>query len=195
MNNEEISDESIDAALILLGEQAPYLFLQPCTFTPNNLVYSPLETIHIHHNGNHHYTTTTSIGQNVRIFDSLNCEPTSSLLEQIAAIYSPLNGVIPTTTKVVMRHTQEGSKDCGLFAIAYAVELVFSSDPSIQIYDQSQMRQHLVSCFENRLLSPFPKSKCYNTPSREVNVTRDIDSTKKWSKPAPSTPKVQYRQC
>ena len=190
VNNEEISDESIDAALILLGEQAPYLFLQPCTFTVDNLVYSPLETIHIHHNGHHHYATSSSIGRNVKVYDSLNCEPTASLIDQISAIYSPVKGVLPTINKVLMRHVQEGSKDCGIFSIAYAVELTFGSDPSLQVFDQSQMRKHLVSCFENRFISPFPKAKCYNTPSREIDITKDTDSTGKWSKPATLTSKV-----
>ena len=50
---------------------------------------------------------------------------------------------------------QVGSNDCGLFCIAYAVDLTEGNDPSDIEYDQSCMRWHLVECFkkENWLYS------------------------------------------
>jgi hypothetical protein len=51
---------------------------------------------------------------------------------------------------------QINSADCGLFAIAFAVELAFGNDPSFVSFDQSAMRAHFCSCLENGF-TPFPQ--------------------------------------
>ena len=50
---------------------------------------------------------------------------------------------------------QDGTADCGLFAIATCVSLA-SSGILPKKFDQSKMREHLVECFENLNLIPFP---------------------------------------
>ena len=50
---------------------------------------------------------------------------------------------------------QDGTSDCGLFAIATCVSLA-SSGILPKKFDQSKMREHLVECFENLNLLPFP---------------------------------------
>ena len=50
---------------------------------------------------------------------------------------------------------QDGTTDCGLFAIATCVSL--ASDVTLpNKFDQSAMRKHLVECFEKLSLEPFP---------------------------------------
>ena len=57
-------------------------------------------------------------------------------------------------------HQQEGSEDCGVFAIAlYAVELAFGGDLRAVIYRQERMCSHLESCLCEGKLSPFPRGK------------------------------------
>jgi hypothetical protein len=51
---------------------------------------------------------------------------------------------------------QKGSVDCGLFALAYAMSIVFGEDVSTREYNQGNIRSHLLSCFENCKLEPFP---------------------------------------
>ena len=41
---------------------------------------------------------------------------------------------------------QEGSKDCGLFAIAIMTSLAHDENPSEITYDQSKFRSHLIEC-------------------------------------------------
>ena len=62
---------------------------------------------------------------------------------------------------------QNGSNDCGLFCIAYAVDLAEGNDPSDFEYDQSCMRWHLVECFKKGKLALFPRN------SRNLNSRRD----------------------
>ena len=60
-------------------------------------------------------------------------------------------------------HQQEGSEDCGVFAIAFAVELVFGGDPRAVIQRQESMRSHLESYLSegNFHLSPVADVEKY----------------------------------
>lgn len=51
---------------------------------------------------------------------------------------------------------QSGSSDCGLFVIAFATALIYECQPGLFLFDQDKMRQHLISCFENGQITPFP---------------------------------------
>ena len=53
---------------------------------------------------------------------------------------------------------QEGVNDCGIFAIAAATALAFGSAP-VQL-QQSGMRDHILKCFEDGTMIPFPI--CYS---------------------------------
>ena len=46
--------------------------------------------------------------------------------------------------------------DCGLFAIAYAIELCQGRRPQAAIFVQSKMRDHLLQCLSKRRLRSFP---------------------------------------
>ena len=45
-------------------------------------------------------------------------------------------------------HKHVGTTDCGVFAIAYSIDILFGKNPSEIVYDQSKLRQHLVDCFQ-----------------------------------------------
>ena len=51
---------------------------------------------------------------------------------------------------------QSGSSDCGLFAIAYITHFALKLDPSLYMFHQAQMRNHLIQCLEKKQLEPFP---------------------------------------
>ena len=51
---------------------------------------------------------------------------------------------------------QQGVDDCGLFAVANAVSLVRKIDPATVTYVQSQMRAHLINCFQECKMTSFP---------------------------------------
>ena len=52
-------------------------------------------------------------------------------------------------------HKQQGVKDCGLFAIAFATAICFKQELTVP-FNQKVMRQYLVQCFEKGACSPFP---------------------------------------
>ena len=51
---------------------------------------------------------------------------------------------------------QFGSCDCGLFAIAFTLHLAMGDDPQHILFEQSQMRSHLLKCFQEKKMEPFP---------------------------------------
>ena len=49
---------------------------------------------------------------------------------------------------------QQGDVDCGVFSTAIATSLLHDLSPGP--YKQSLLRRHLLSCFENKAMIPFP---------------------------------------
>ncbi len=67
---------------------------------------------------------------------------------QIARIYSGKKEKFNVEVSFVQQ--QEGADDCGVFAIAFAVEVAFGGNPSKVIYKQEEMRNHFEDSFKNR---------------------------------------------
>ena len=156
---------------------------QSLCFNHQFLHYYPWESVHIYHDGRDHFVTTTSVGGNVKIFDSLNLSPSSDLIKQIRVLYSPDITITPTVLKAELRSIQLSSKDCGLFAIAYAVEIAYGNDPAKFIFKQSDMRQHLHNCLTSKSMSVFPKVRELHTDSVFKDITSDYQ-IKKWESPS-----------
>ena len=54
--------------------------------------------------------------------------------------------------------TQSGVHDCGLFAIAYAMEACLGNLlGSTTAFEQNDMRDHLIACLDSDQITPFPK--------------------------------------
>ena len=75
---------------------------------------------------------------------------------QICKIYS-----IPKQASLKLKklpvQQQNGAVDCGLFAVAYAVEVCYGYSPSVVSFDQRKMRTHLHQCLSKGMIVPFPK--------------------------------------
>ncbi|XP_078664136.1 uncharacterized protein LOC144907207 [Branchiostoma floridae x Branchiostoma belcheri] len=52
---------------------------------------------------------------------------------------------------------QESGSTCGLFAIAWAVDIAMGTDVTQVRYNESKMGAHLLDCFKRGHLSPFPR--------------------------------------
>lgn len=110
-----------------------------------------------------HWVCTTSVNTNkdsdVYVMDSLGgVFPISpSLQQQIAQVYGGKRSQLIIRRLSVQQ--QVGAKDCGLFAVAFAVEVCQRNDPSRVSYDQNKMRSHFVSCLEKGHLDTFPQGR------------------------------------
>ena len=90
-------------------------------------------------------------GKRFKVYDSLY----QSVDERTKALISQQTG--PHHEAVVsMTQRQNGTQDCGLFAIAFAMSIACGEDPSKRTYNQDLMREHLVDCFSKKVVQLFP---------------------------------------
>ena len=57
---------------------------------------------------------------------------------------------------VVNVQQQVGVEDCRLFAIAFAVHAASGQNVEELEFDQARMREHLIKCFTQKRMLPFP---------------------------------------
>lgn len=97
-------------------------------------------------------------GGYVQVADSLFHGITGSTKVQLAQCYRTLMDDFGNLeVEIPPVQIQTGSVDCGLFAIAFAYELASGKQVLKEVcFDQTKMRSHLLSCFENGELTAFP---------------------------------------
>ena len=95
----------------------------------------------------------------VNIADSLSCNNLYvDAITQIAHLYGMFadKSVLQIRCRSVQQQT--GITDCGLFAIAYAVEVCLGRNPEEAIFAQERMRQHLNECLLSGQMRAFPRA-------------------------------------
>ena len=159
----------------MLQQQFPVLNgLQSPLLSQNN-GFCPVtsESIQIHHTGNFHWVTSCSIGGNIQLYDSRfkGGNLSSSLQVQLAQIYKTCitkeedeeDGYKFLEINAPAVQLQQGVKDCGVFAIAFAYHAARGDNLSNIKFQQEKMRQYLVHCFKKKRLQPFPHTTLEKT--------------------------------
>ena len=100
-----------------------------------------------------------------RMSSSINSE--TSL--QIANIYCLPTRCSALEIQALPIQQQRGTKDCGVFSIAFAVEVCAGNNPEEVYFEQSEMRSHLFNCLECSELKPFPQK------SRKALINRQLE--------------------
>ena len=116
-----------------------------------------LQIIHI---GSNHWAAISTIGcteGTVKLYDSLYSSIGSETITIIASLFRFLTQSF--TVKVMNVVRQVGSQDCGLYAISFITSLAHEEDPTIIKYEQQEMRDHLLKCFDKKELFPFPSKR------------------------------------
>jgi Ulp1 protease family, C-terminal catalytic domain len=133
--------------------------------------------VQIHHFSQHWVTSyRPSNDETVFVFDSMlrynGGKPVTSpeLVKQLSQIYGRNRSHFDVTFPSVTQQ-KNGGVDCGVFAIAYAVDVCEGLDPGQRLYDYSQLRRHVVSCFRKQQLSPFPGRDTQRPAARVMKVT------------------------
>lgn len=114
----------------------------------------------------------------IELFDSMHTIPTKdgTILKQACCIAKSLNQLTPSVTiDVINVQAQAGIADCGVFAISMAYDLCCGVDPFGHKVVQSDLRQHLLSCFNQKQMALFPNIPEKNKKSRTAHsFTFDI---------------------
>ena len=162
-----LANKHLDKASKLLKKQFPHLqglqksiFGQSTGFETRFMSFKG-ERLQIHNDGNNHWVLSVSDGKDLSLYDSLKSKPTERLLSQLLQCYKNEceNGILKIQYRNVCR--QEGFSDCGLFAIAFATDIACGNSPENIHYSQTEMRPHLKQCFDNGLMTPFPRSNTF----------------------------------
>ena len=164
---EWLSDAHMEAVNKLLKEQYPQqnglqdtlVLAELCRFKS-----SPTDFVQIVNISRSHWVCVSNVFLSpgvVEVFDSMPAYSTTSsgLKKQVAAILKTSEKSFDLYHVDVQR--QVGGSDCGLSALAFAVSLCMRKDPHTERYAQTEMRQHLARCFEEKEMTFF------QTPTEE----------------------------
>ena len=159
-----LTSDHINAAQVLLHQQFPTLGGLQSTLldqTSSGFQATTVEAIQIHHTRTtDHWVVSSTIEQRIRVIDSLFDYLSDGTKTQLCELYGTnmtRNGFL--FGSITLSQMQYGADDCGLFAIANALELASGTTDFSQVkFDQSAMRHHLIQCFENGVLTAFPRA-------------------------------------
>lgn len=127
------------------------------------------EGVQILHQSTNHWVCVSTIGcppNTAYLYDSMLCSKSRlpvKTTKDIASLLHVSSDVIDI--RVPQSRIQQGSNDCGLFALATATSLCYGIPPCKVLWEQSKMRSHLKSCFQSSKMTPFPGSQKEATPT------------------------------
>ncbi len=151
--NGKLNDRHINYAQRLLHNQFPdaeglrHTLLQKRK--PLKKIASGLQIIH---DRGDHWIIASNIGHdNVRVYDSVY-----SVIEQDTREVSLNLFQLPDSPVIEIAEMQKqvGAKECGLFAIAVAMNILSGS--RTRQFQEQQMRSHLLACYQNNVITHFP---------------------------------------
>ena len=158
-NGGQLTDRIINASCAILKKQFPmYGGLQTTLLqqsgkglTSND---SAIQIIHLP--DRNHWAAISTIdcdSNNVKYYDSLFKDTSVQTVQTIVSLLKPSKSINAQIMDVL---PQKGAADCGLYCIAYCVSLAYKVDPCLFVYNQIEMRLHLMTCLEKGHLTEFP---------------------------------------
>ncbi len=114
--------------------------------------------VQVYHCRSNHWITVSTLGckdGDINVYDSMYKSIDSGTKYKIEDTFpdSDLTIILPSVQQ------QDGAKDCGLFALAFATFLAFGNSPetlSLHWFDQKSFREHYMSCIESKQVTQFP---------------------------------------
>ena len=170
-HSEWLSDV-VDAAQALLVKQFPDIMgLQSTVILQGSSYggYAPKDFPFVQIiNVKNHWVTLSNFVMDImkpgiaNLYDSLHRKNSEipTIVKKVTASLMFMEGNTSITVQLPKCKQQNGSSDCGLFAIANATALCFRINPSSCVWKQSKMRQHLASCISNGKMEMFPHDIC-----------------------------------
>ena len=151
---EELNDKHIDFAQMLIKKHFENIKGLASTILFSSKKCQPLISGGalqiVHTRGNHWIVASTIECKNeVLIFDSLYLDVDERTKELITEMLG-----MGLDIRMEKAPKQKGVKDCGVFAIAVCTSFAYKC--GCFTFKQSVMRDHLIHCYENVCLVPFP---------------------------------------
>ena len=159
--DECLNDRIMDAVQKLICEEIGTASTFQTVLNSQKKVVEPYRAVseqHVQllHDGCNHWFLSFCSNGRVQVCDSLNTTLTRSSRKSIRSLYKHYF-VGDEVISFLPAQRQPDGYNCGLFAIAFAAEILDGKSPSEAIFSVDEMRGHLISCLEMQKLSPFPK--------------------------------------
>ena len=153
---ESLTDKHMNAAASLLSQQFPDLPPIQCTLYSNiegRLQKAENNSVFFHSFSNH-WCVSYFKEDTVQVYDSLQPKTLNQTLKkQLLDLYGNKKGSIVQVQK------QRGVTDCGCFTLAFTFSILCGDNPSLLVYDQSRLREHILQCFNAGFFQPFPSTE------------------------------------
>jgi len=152
----QLSDSHINFAQAILRRQFDKVLGLQSTLLQSRL-RAPLPAtgaLQILHSRGNHWIVASTVGCSageVMVFDSLYSSIDQATRDLILQVFGK-----EVHIKLEKSPQQLGGKDCGVFAVAICTALANGIHSGSISFDQKAMRLHLVKCFEQFCLTPFP---------------------------------------
>jgi len=99
--------------------------------------------------------------KNIFIYDSLNNKTLHKHHEQFLKRLFPTYNFEKSPVQFPTVQHQPNYSDCGVFAIAFAISLLFNIKPDKVKYEHKLMRSHLLKILETNVIEHFPQNPQY----------------------------------
>ena len=156
-----LDDLIITAAQYMLKQQHPSIDgFQPPALSQNFSIPPQKQFVQIINVNKNHWIALSTVGcqkASIKIFD---CNGGKELPKPTLTLMS---GLLQTqenqfSVEFVDIQLQEGSHDCGSFALAYITSICNGQDPAVVLYKQNAMRKHVLKSIEDGVMTAFPTS-------------------------------------
>ena len=149
----QLSDRHINFVQAMLRAQFPR-----CDGLKNTLLQNQVrlsianKIVQILHVRNNHWVVISNVHcskDDLNIYDTVYNDIDSPTMALLTLMFEE-----DINVSLVQPQSQKGDVDCGVFSAAIATSLLHDLSPGP--YNQSLLRPHLISCFENKAMTPFP---------------------------------------
>ena len=150
----QLNDRHINFVQAMLRAQFPKCDGLKNTLLQNQVTLTiankMVQILHIHNN---HWVVISNVhcsGDDLKMYDTVYNDIDGSTMALLNSMFEEKINVsmVPQVQK------QQGDVDCGVFCAAIATSLLHDLSPGP--YKQSLLRPHLISCIENKAMTPFP---------------------------------------
>ena len=104
--------------------------------------------------GDGHWVLATFENGVASVFDSMN---TMVMCPQLKATVRGVFGEDKPIQTVPVATPQTNNNDCGVLALAYAVDWALRYNPAVVECDYASLRHHLLTILRDSILDPFPR--------------------------------------
>ena len=156
-SGKELSDLHVNAYQALLKSNFPQIHGFQNTLLQQKYPLEHSEVLQVIHVRKSHWATIETSGSNVYLYDSSYTSLSTDTYYTIAQLVRCKESEIKIHVMNISKQT--GSTDCALFALAIINLLALGGKPSCVVFNQQELRPHLLNSFECGTVSAFPVLK------------------------------------